>query len=179
MTGKAVYALCAIALVAGCRAQEESNQAQASNNLIRSAETRTGAAGPLSREQALQLMHERHENMESLGDETKKINRQLKSSSPDVGAIRQSAARILQLAPELVSWFPEGTGPETGKTHAKPEIWQRPQDFATKANDFVRAAEDFDSAARSGDLGQVQASFAALGKSCKACHDPYREPEKD
>ena len=180
MTGKAAYALCAIALVAGCRAQEEeSNQAQASNNLIRSAETRTGAAGPLSREQALALMHDRHEKMESLGDETKKISNQLKSSSPDVAAIRQSAARILKLAPDIPSWFPQGTGPNVGKTHAKAEIWQKPQDFATKSNDFVRAAEDFDSAAKSGDLGQIQASFVALGKSCKACHDPYRRPEKD
>lgn len=179
MTWKAVYALCAMALVAGCKAQEESNQAQASNTLIRSAETRTEAAGPLSRDQALVAMKEREEKMESLGDETKRINNQLKSPSPDVAAIRQSAARILKLAPELVSWFPQGTGPDVGKTRAKAEIWQKPQDFATKSDNFLRAAEDFDSAAKSGDLGQIQASFAALGKSCKACHDPYRTPEKD
>ena len=186
MINRAVYAVCAVALVAGCRAQEDSPQSQSGNDLMRSAETRTGGDEPDTRaavavdaQTAKRLMHERHENMETLGDETKKINRQLKSSSPDVGAIRQSAARILQLAPDLVTWFPPGTGPDVGETHAKPEIWQRPRDFATKANDFVRAAEDFDSAARSGDLGQILASFAALGKSCKACHDPYREPEKD
>lgn len=179
MTSKAVYALCAIALVAGCRAQEESNQAQASNTLIPSAETRTEAAGPLSREQALAVMKERHENMETIGDETKRISNQLKSPSPDVSAIRRSAATILKLAPEIPSWFPKGSGPDVGKTDAKAQIWQKPQDFAAKSNDFLRAAEDFDSAAKSGDLGQIEASFGALGKSCKACHDPYRTPEKD
>lgn len=179
MITKSVYIACALALVAGCRAPEESNRAQASNDLIDSAETRTAASEPLSREAALALMDQRHENMETLGDETKKINNQLKSSSPDVAAIRRSAATILKLAPDLDSWFPEGTGPDVGKTRAKAEIWQKRQDFATKANEFVSAAEDFDSAAKSGDLGQIQASFATLGKSCKACHDPYRAPEKD
>ena len=179
MIKKAVYAVFAVALVAGCRAQDESNQAEAGNELMQSAETRTGAAGPLTREQALAQMDERHESMERLGDETKKINNQLKSPNPDVAQIRQSAATILQLSGELHSWFPEGTGPDVGKTRAKAEVWQRPDDFETKANDFARAAEDFDSAAKSGDLSQIQASFAALGKSCKACHDPYRAPEED
>lgn len=179
MTKRIVYAVCAVALVSGCRAPEESNQAQASNNLISSAETRTADAGPLTREQALVLMDERHENMERLGDETKRISNQIKSPAPDVEAIRRSAAVILKLAPDLDSWFPEGTGPDVGKTRAKPDIWQKRQDFTTKANEFVSAAEDFDSAAKSGDLGQIEASFATLGKSCKACHDPYRAPEKD
>lgn len=174
-----VYAVCAAALAAGCSDQNASNEAQPSNELMQSAETRTAAAGPLSREQALALMDKRHEDMEALGDETKRISNQLKSPSPDVAAMRQSAARILQLAPELDSWFPEGTGPDVGKTRAKAEIWQKRQDFTTKADDFVRAAQNFDSAAKSGDLGQIQASFASLGKTCKACHDPYRAPKKD
>jgi cytochrome c556 len=179
MTGKAVYALCAVALVAGCRAEEQSNEARASNNLIQSAETRTAAAGPLSREQALALMEERHEGMEDIGDETKKISNQLKSSSPDVGAIRESAAKIAELAPKAQTWFPEGTGPDIGKTRAKAEIWQRPEDFAAKARDFDKAAQEFNTVAQTGDLDRIKASFATLGKSCKACHDSYRAPEDD
>jgi cytochrome c556 len=57
------------------------------------------------------------------------------------------------------------------------DSWEAPE--RDEANDFVRAAESFDSAAKSGDLGQIEASFAALGKTCKACHDLYRAPEKD
>lgn len=173
MVGKAVYVLCAALLVAGCGAQDQSNEADSTNDLMPSAETRTNASD------ALVLMKERHEHMETLGDETKRINNQLKSPTPDVGQIRRSAAVIAQRAPDLVSWFPAGTGPDVGKTRAKAEIWQTPDDYATKANDFVRAAEDFDSAAKSGDLGQIESSFAALGKTCKACHDRYRAPEKD
>lgn len=178
MYGKVVCALGAVVLVAGCKAQEQSNQASASNNLVQSAETRTAAAGPLSKEQALALMHERHEHMEAFGDEAKKVGNQLKSSSPDVAAIQQSAAMIAELAPKLQSWFPAGTGPDVGKTRAKPEIWQKAEDFTLKAHDFEQAAQQFDVAAKSGDLGQIRTTFDALGKTCKACHELYRAPEK-
>ena len=178
MTAKAIYALCAVAMIAGCRAQDQSNEAQASNNLTQSAET-PDASGPLSREQALAVMDERHEGMEEIGDETKKISNQLKSGSPDVGAIQQSAAKIAELAPKAQTWFPEGTGPDVGKTRAKAEIWQKPDDFAAKARDFEPAAQAFHAATQSGDLDRIRSAFAELGKSCKACHDSYRAPEKD
>jgi cytochrome c556 len=48
-----------------------------------------------------------------------------------------------------------------------------------KAHDFNQAAQTFNLAATSGDLSQINASFEALGKSCKACHDLYRAPKKD
>jgi len=78
-----------------------------------------------------------------------------------------------------VSWFPAGTGPNVGKTRAKAEIWQKPEDFVVKAHDFTVAANELDAAAKRGDVGQIKTSFKALGGTCKACHDPYRAPEKD
>ena len=177
MTGKSAVAVMAFALLAGCKAQQDANQA---NSAAASAETRNAAAAaPLSNDQALALMKERHEHMEAFGDATKKASNALKSSSPDVKAIRDSATRIEALAPRLLSWFPQGTGPEAGKTRAKAEIWQKPEDFALKAQDFGRAAKEFDVAAKRGDLGQINTTFDALGKTCKACHDLYRAPKKD
>ncbi len=179
MAGKTLYGLCALALLAGCDARQHGNEA---NTVMPSAETHNAAAAasePLAKDQALALMKERHEHMEALGDATKAINRQLKSSAPDLAVIRQSAAKIESLAPDLHSWFPEGTGPDVGKTRAKAELWQKPEDFAAKAQDFRSASAAFDAAAKSGDLSEINASFAAMGKSCKACHDLYRAPEKD
>jgi len=177
MFGKAVCAICAVALVAGCKAQPAANQA---NAVIPSAETgnAASAAAPLSHDQALALMKQRHDHMEAFGDETKKVHNALQTSSPDVNAIRQSAAKIAELAPKLVSWFPAGTGADVGKTRAKAEIWQKPEDFALKGQDFETAANQFKVAADRGDLSQINTTFAALGKSCKACHDLYRAPEK-
>ena len=176
MVSKMALAVCGIALLAGCKAQQDGNEA---NSAANSAETRSAAPAPLSNDQALALMKERHEHMEAFGDATKKASNALKASSPNLDAIRDSATRIEALAPRLLSWFPQGTGPQVGKTRAKPEIWQKPEDFALKAHDFQRAAQEFDVAAKSEDTGQVKMTFDALGKTCKACHDLYRAPKKD
>jgi len=177
MVARTAYALSAILLVAACKAQQPANEAK---TVVPSAETQNiASAAPLSKDQALALMKEREHHMEAFGDATKTIGNTLKSSSPDAATIRQSAAKIAELAPKLESWFPAGTGPDVGKTRAKAEIWEKPEDFALKAHDFNRAAQDFNVAATSGDLGQITTTFDALGKSCKACHDLYRAPKKD
>ena len=132
----------------------------------------------MTKEQALAAMKQRHEDMEAIGDATKKANNALKASTPDLAAIKDSAAKINDIAPKVLPLFPAGSGPDVGKTRAKPEIWQKPEDFALKAHDFVTAANQFDVAAKSGDIAQVKMTFEALGKTCKACHDLYRAPEK-
>jgi cytochrome c556 len=177
MVAKTACALCAILLLASCKAQEPANQA---NTATPSAATQNSAtSAPPTREQALSMMHQRHEDMEALGDQTKAIGKQLKSPSPDIAAIQQAAAKVAELAPKIQPLFPAGTGPDVGKTRAKPEIWQKPEDFALKAHDFEQAANQFNVAAKSGDLSQINATFEALGKTCKACHDLYRAPKKD
>ena len=180
MTGKAFCLVGALALLAGCGDQQDGN---GSNTVMPSAETHNAATAattaPLAKDEALALMKQRHEHMEALGKATKAINQQLKSSSPDLAVIRESAAKIESLAPKLQSWFPQGTGPDVGKTRAKAEVWQKAEDFTLKAQDFRRASTAFDVAAKRGDLNEIKSSFAALGKACKACHDLYRAPEKD
>ncbi len=132
------------------------------------------AAKPLSKPAALELMHDRHENMEKIGDATKVAGRALRSDSPDLGAIRKSAATIAGFAPKVRGWFPAGTGPDVGKTYAKPEVWNQPADFTRKAAEFNSAARAFNAAAKTGDLPRIRSAFAAMGKTCKSCHDTYR-----
>jgi len=133
---------------------------------------------PLSKDRALAVMHERHEGMEGLGKATKAIGRELKSSSPNLGAIRASAKAITSFAPKVASLFPAGTGPDVGKTRAKPDIWQNRQDFAAKAGDLHKAAQAFGAAVQGSDVNAINSSFANLGKTCKACHDKYRAEEQ-
>jgi cytochrome c556 len=135
-------------------------------------------AAPKTKEEALKIMHERHEGMESLGKAAKAIGRELKSDSPNLETIRASAKTITDFAPHVVSLTPPGTGPDVGKTGAKPEIWQNPQDFVAKAGDFQKAAQAFGAAAGGSDANAIKARFADLGDSCKACHDKYRAKMK-
>ena len=131
-------------------------------------------AANVSAPQAAQIMHDRHEGMENIGDAFKALHREFDSSSAFVPTVRTSAGRIATLSRKASGWFPVGTGPEVGKTGAKPEIWQNPQDFAAKLSAFQRAAQVLNAAAASGDLDLAKARFVDLGGTCKACHDKYR-----
>ena len=134
-------------------------------------------ATPLPKDQALALMERRHDNYEKIGDAMKLVSRELKAEAPDLGRVRSGAATIAELAPQVPSWFPAGTGPDVGKTEARAEIWQKPDDFAAKAEGFRTAALAFAAAAQGSDLAAIRAAHGNLGKSCKACHDLYREEE--
>jgi cytochrome c556 len=124
--------------------------------------------------QAAQIMHERHEGMETIGKAFKTLHREFDSSSPSVPTVRASASQTAALAKQSSRWFPAGTGPEAGKTGAKPEIWQNQQDFAAKLTAFQKAAQLFNAAAAQGDMNAAKARYADLGGTCKACHDKYR-----
>jgi cytochrome c556 len=170
-------------LTAGCQQQAAENNVAAADREV----TTTPAAAPAGKNavlgpaiaagEAKALMHERHEGMEAIGDAFKLVNRELKGGNPDIGAIRKAAADIADRAVKSASWFPPGTGPDVGKTRAKAEIWQKPEDFAAKDAAFLPAAQAFKAAADAGDLNAMKAKAGELGKACKACHDPYRAPE--
>jgi len=132
------------------------------------------AAATLPKDKALAVMHDRHEGMETIGKTNKVLHRELDSATPNLGVVRQSAAQLQQLSRKASGWFAAGTGPELGKTGAKPEIWQDPKDFSAKLAAFQKAAQMFNDAARRGDLAAIKARYGDLGGTCKACHDKYR-----
>jgi cytochrome c556 len=136
------------------------------------------AFAALPKTKALSIMHERHEGMEKIGDTNKLLRREITSSSPFMPAVQSGAATIAGLSVKANGWFPAGTGPDVGKTGAKPEIWQNQQDFVAKLHAFQGAARAFNAAAQSGDLNAIKARYAELNGTCKACHDKYRAEMK-
>ena len=130
-----------------------------------------------SRDQALKIIHDRHEAMEGLGKAMKALHRELESGNPDINVVRQQTSAMATTAAKIPSLFPAGTGPDAGKTRAKAEIWSQQKLFLQKARDFQRAAQTIDAAAKTGDFNKVMASHDATDKACKACHDPFRAPE--
>ena len=175
---KALFAAtAAIALLSACKEQPApADNSHADHNGV-AENASTPAAAPVSKEEAAKIMHERHEGMEKIGKATKAVGREIQAATPDLAVVRTSAATIGDLAPKASSWFPAGTGPDVGKTHARAEIWQKPEDFAAKAKQFQDAAAAFKSAADAGDLTQIKERFGDLGDTCKACHDTYRHKD--
>ncbi len=180
-------AACASVLLAGCGDWKSGQANSAQGNIAEDSRSGANAVGssaapqlatqPVDKAQAATLMHERHEGMEAIGKATKTIGRELKAGSPNLKEIQAASGKIAELAPKVPGWFPPGSGPDVGKSRASAEIWQKPQDFAQKSHEFATAATSLNSAATKGDLNGVKSAFDQLGKSCKACHDPYRAPE--
>ena len=173
-------------LVSACgQASDEQTDQAASNSTQPNASAGAAAAAsaaPLGKAvsgaQAKKVMHDRHEGMEEIGDTMKLVTAELKKDSPDLAKVRGAAATWARYAPQVKGWYPPGTGPDVGKTRARAEIWQKPQDFAAKAVAFENAVTAFSSAARRTDLAAIRTAHAEVGKACKACHDPYRAPEE-
>lgn len=169
-----------VALLSGCNkpsseapVAEKSTSAPEPTSILA-----TLTAAPLDKAAALKVMHDRHEGMEQVGKTTKVLKRAVGGDAADMAAAKPAAATMDRLARAAGGWFPTGTGPDIGKTGAKPEIWQNPKDFAAKLRSFQTAAASLNKAAQSGNADATKAAFADLGKSCKSCHDTYRKEMK-
>ena len=174
--------------VSACsQGSDETSERAASNEAptggVAATATAAAAAGSLGKAvsgaQARKVMHDRHEGMEDIGDAMKLVSGELRKDGPDLAKVRSGAATFARYAPRVKGWFPPGTGPDVGKTRAKAEIWRKPDDFRAKSLAFEKTAAAFNGAARGTNLAAIRAAHADLGKSCKACHDPYRAPEDD
>ncbi|NUT00597.1 MAG: cytochrome c [Sphingomonas sp.] len=178
MRKSVLIAVASFSLLAACGQNETQSNGPAANQAAVSTDAQPNDLVPMAalatREESLKVMHERHEGMEQIGKSTKTIKRALDSSAPDVATIQKAATTIADLATKTPGWFPAGTGPELGKTGAKPEIWQNQADFSAKDRDFRKAALAMNAASAGGNLDAIKSGFADLGKSCKACHDKYR-----
>lgn len=64
-----------------------------------------------------------------------------------------------------------------GKTRAKAENWTTWPEAGKKHEAFIEAAQAMASNAGSG-VDAIKANIGAVGKSCKGCHEDFREPKK-
>jgi cytochrome c556 len=160
--------------LAACRhhGSQDNNEAQPRSGAT-SADLAMFAPAP-SKDAARKVMHDRHEGMEAIGKANKLIKQELNASSPDLNLVRSSAYRMASLARDGSGWFARGTGPELGKTGARPEIWQNEADVAAKLSAFQKAAQAFADAVGASDAGAMKSHFANMDGTCKACHDKYR-----
>jgi cytochrome c556 len=121
----------------------------------------------------------RHDNFKAQGAAFKAILDEFKKDPPDQAVLLSNANKLKTSAMALPSWFPKGSGPESGvKTDAKAEVWSDAAGFAAAANRFQVEASKFQQLAAAGDVAGMKGQARALGGSCKGCHDSYRVPEK-
>ena len=89
----------------------------------------------------------------------------------DTVQARSAAAAIARHAAAAPGLFePEETDP---KTEALPAIWTNFADFTAKAADLEAIATGLSTSIN--DAADLGPAMRALGGSCKACHERYRE----
>ena len=122
------------------------------------------------------LVHDRHENFEEIGDAFKVIRDQLRGEvEEDFGAMDAAADVILGYSTQIPDWFPAGSGPQDGyDTDALASIWEDWDTFASRAADLPPRVEALKAAIGTGEMGEVLDAFRATGGACKACHDDFR-----
>ena len=118
----------------------------------------------------------RQEQMKKMGGAMKVLTRFLKNEGATIEEVAGGAAVVVDVSGRIVpELFPAGTGLGIGKSAAKPEIWNEWKDFSQKAEAVTQAASRLGDAARKGDAAAVRELIPALGKSCGACHETFRQ----
>jgi cytochrome c556 len=112
----------------------------------------------------------RQQLMKSQGAAAKAIKGAVETK--DYTTVEAKAKDIMGTADKIVSSFPKGS--TTGKTKAKPEIWEKPDDFAKNAKNLNKAASELAAAAKAGDDAAVNTKIKALGEVCNSCHKEFR-----
>lgn len=64
---------------------------------------------------------------------------------------------------------------DKGETKAKPEIWKEPVKFKEASEKTQAEMTKLAAASKTGNLDQIKTAVAAVGGSCKACHDAFRK----
>jgi cytochrome c556 len=108
-----------------------------------------------------------------MGTHFGRIGAVVKGEKPyDKAAVEADAAIVETMAKLPWQAFPPGS--DTADSKAKPEIWKEQDKFKAAADKLQTESGKLSAAAKSGDLNAIKTAFGAVGQSCKACHDNYR-----
>lgn len=86
----------------------------------------------------------------------------------------QDNAAVLETVTRL-AWVGYGADTEKVKSKSKPEIWMEPAKFKAEQDKLMAEVGKLNTAAKTGSLDQIKATFGAVAGSCKSCHDTFRE----
>ena len=75
---------------------------------------------------------------------------------------------------DLLAGFPEDSN-EGDDTSARIDIWMDWEGFTEKYEALKKASSELAETASGGDLEAIKPKFGALGKTCKSCHDAFKD----
>ncbi len=66
-------------------------------------------------------------------------------------------------------------GSDLPNSHAKPAVWKEMDKFKADAEKLQQMTPKLVAAAKTGKLDEIKVVFGDTAKTCKACHDAFRE----
>jgi len=128
------------------------------------------AIGPATQDVAQAQTDKRQSLMKEQSADIKAIKAAVEAK--DHATVEAKAKDLMGTSDRIVSFFPAGSA--TGKTKAKPEIWEKSADFASHAKSLNKAAGELAAAAKTGNDADIGVKMKAVGDTCGACHKAFR-----
>ena len=119
----------------------------------------------------------RQKVMTGVGADMGAISDILKNGLPYTAAIAIHADRLADAAALIPTAFQKKV--TAGATDAKPEIWQKPDEFEAKIEALKKAADALEDVAEAGDRDEIHLAYKKLGKACGGCHKTFRKPKEE
>ncbi len=143
---------------------------------------------PLTPEQQIlvEAIEARQANFQDMGTALKTMKDEIGRDKPDTTTLFYAAKTLQSYTRNQANWFPEGSGPSFVKslsgheieTDAKSDIWEKPEEFQSAIDSFSKAVIQLLEATQSENAELIASEFRATGKTCKGCHDQFREPDE-
>ncbi len=126
-----------------------------------------------------ELIEERRAQMKDLGEYMRALTRFIKGTAGTRDHALSYTSGIMDLAEQIPSLFPKGTGMEDGlgiETGAKQRIWDDWHDFEALATLLSNEVDKLAAAVSAGaERSAVRQQFMQVGrKGCSGCHDDFR-----
>ena len=125
----------------------------------------------LAHKGAMGIVKERMDKFEASEKATKRIKQAL--SRGDTAVITAEAEFLVSWAREMESYFPKNSN--QFPSEAKDEIWLQWDDFVGAIHSFDQVAQALIEAAATEDPRVMGSAFKEMTKSCKSCHQQFRE----
>ena len=109
--------------------------------------------------------------MKAMGEQVAALGQISKGKANAADVVAQAQVLSITAGLAKVAFTPKVLGGE-----AKPEVWDKWEDFSKRLDEMVAATNDLAKSAKQGGVAAVTPKLSTLG--CKGCHDDYRVAKK-
>lgn len=137
-----------------------------------------GASPATAESAAEKAVAARQAGFKQIGAAFKGVNDALRGGKPDMADVAAAAGRLETHAAQLPTWFPRGSGAESGaKTAARAAVWTDAAGFADAAANLRVQTARLTVLAKEGDPAAARKQAAQVAAACKTCHTTYRDED--